>query len=80
MTSLSDSLEQYFEYLVGNKITIISEIQESPDGEYYTFRYCLFYNYTETDIAEINKKDYIKWKSQVKIIYKNGKQRQFRHF
>ena len=60
MINLSDSLEQYFEYLVGNKITIIGEIQE--DGEKYTFRYCLFYDYTETDNAEINKKDYIKWK------------------
>ena len=62
MINLSDSLEQYFEYITGNKITIISEIQETPDGEKYTFRYCLFYDYTETDVAEINKKDYIKWK------------------
>ena len=62
MINLSDSLEQYFEYITGNKITIISEIEETPDDEKYTFRYCLFYDYTETDVAEINKKDYIKWK------------------
>lgn len=62
MINLSDSLEQYFEYITGNKITIISEIQETADGEKYTFRYCLLYDYTETDIAEINKKDYIKWR------------------
>lgn len=60
MTSLSDSLEKFLEYLAGNKITIVSEIQETP--ETYIFRYCLFYDYTETDIAEINKKDFIKWK------------------
>lgn len=63
---MESSLEQYFEYITGNKITIVSEIQETP--ETYIFRYCLFYDYTETDIAEINKKDFIKWKSQVKSL------------
>lgn len=62
MIDLYILLEEYFEYLTGNKITIICEIHETSDGEYYTFRYCLFYNFTETDVAEINKKDFIKWK------------------
>lgn len=39
--------------------TLISGIEESE--EYYTFRYCLFNDFTETVKAEINKKNFLKW-------------------
>nr|DAK47319.1 MAG TPA: hypothetical protein [Caudoviricetes sp.] len=54
-----DFLEDYIESIVGNKVTIISGIEESE--EYYIFRYCLFNDFTETVKAEINKKNFLKW-------------------
>lgn len=54
-----DYLEDYIESIVGNKITIISGIEESE--KYYTFRYCLFNDFTETVKAEINKKNFLEW-------------------
>ena len=55
----TDFLEDYIESIVGNKITIISSIEESE--KYYTFRYCLFNDFTETVKAEINKKNFLDW-------------------
>lgn len=52
-----DFLEDYIESIVGNKITIISGVEESE--KYYTFRYCLFNDFTETVEAEINKKNFL---------------------
>lgn len=68
MIGLDILLEQYFEYLTGNKITIISEIQETGNltEKNYTFRYCLFYDFTETGDAEINKNQFKKWKIESK--------------
>lgn len=60
-----DFLEDYIESIVGNKVTIISGIEESE--EYYTFRYCLFNDFTETAKAEINKKIFFKWVEKQKI-------------
>nr|DAE86583.1 MAG TPA: hypothetical protein [Caudoviricetes sp.] len=55
----TDFLEDYIESIVGNKITIISGVEESE--KYYTFRYCLFNDFTETVKAEINKKNFLEW-------------------
>lgn len=68
MESLEQYLEEYFEHLTGNKITIISEIQETGNltEKNYTFRYCLFYDFTETGDAEINKNQFKKWKTKSK--------------
>ena len=60
-----DFLEDYIESIVGNKITIISGIEESE--EYYTFRYCLFSDFTETVKAEINKKNSLNWVKERKL-------------
>ena len=56
-----DYLEEYFQFLEGNRITIIGDIEESDES--YFFRYCLYDNYTETGDAEINKEDYLSWLS-----------------
>lgn len=56
-----DYLEEYFQILEGNRITIIGDIEESDES--YFFRYCLYDNYTETGDAEINKEDYLSWLS-----------------
>ena len=54
-----DFLEDYIESIEGNKITIVSDIEE--DEETYSFKYCLFNDFTETAIAEINKKEFLEW-------------------
>ena len=54
-----DYLEDYIEYIEGNKVTIVSGIREND--EMYSFKYCLFSDFTETSIAEINKKEFLKW-------------------
>lgn len=54
-----DYLEDYIESIEGNKITIVSGIEEN--GEMYSFKYCLFDDFTETSIAEINKEEFLKW-------------------
>ncbi len=54
-----DYLEDYIESIEGNKITIVSGIEEN--GETYSFKYCLFDDFTETSIAEINKEEFLKW-------------------
>lgn len=56
-----DYLEEYFQFLEGNRITTIGDIEESDES--YFFRYCLYDNYTETGDAEINKEDYLSWLS-----------------
>lgn len=32
----------------------------------YSFKYCLFDDFTETSIAEINKKEFLKWVDEQK--------------
>lgn len=59
-----DYLEDYIESIEGNKITIVSGIEEN--GETYSFKYCLFDDFTETSIAEINKKEFLKWVEEQK--------------
>lgn len=59
-----DYLEDYIESIEGNKITIVSGIEEN--GETYSFKYCLFDDFTETSIAEINKKEFLKWVDEQK--------------
>jgi len=59
MSKIIDFLEEYFQFCEGNKITIISDIRENHST--YTFRYCLFFDYTETGDAEINKGDFNEW-------------------
>jgi hypothetical protein len=61
-----DFLEDYFESIDGNKITIVSGIEEND--EMYSFKYCLFSDFTETSIAEINKKEFLKWVEEHKMI------------
>lgn len=51
-----DYLEDYIESIEGNKITIVSGIEETD--EMYSFKYCLFDDFIETSIAEINKKEF----------------------
>lgn len=53
-----DYLEDYIESIEGNKVTIVSGIEENY--EMYSFKYCLFSDFTETSIAEINKKEFLK--------------------
>ena len=54
-----DFLEDYVESIVENKIKIISSIEESE--KYFTFRFCLFNDSTETVKVEINKENFSKW-------------------
>ena len=65
-----DYLEDYFEFIEGNKITIISNIEEND--EMYSFKYCLFDDFTETSIDEINKKEFLKWVEEKKIKHGNS--------
>lgn len=67
-----DFLEDYFEFIEGNKITIISNIEEND--EMYSFKYCLFDDFTETSIAEINKKEFLKWVDEQRKKNKTWKQ------
>jgi hypothetical protein len=61
-----DFIEDYFEFIEGNKITIISSIKENETT--YSFRYCLYSDFTETGEAEINKSEFLKWvKEQEKL-------------
>lgn len=59
MSKFIELLEDYFEFREGDKITIISEVEENE--ETCKFRYCLFWNFTETGDSEISKKDFVKW-------------------
>lgn len=58
MINTFDYLEDYIESIECNKITIVSGIEEND--EMYSFKYCLFDDFTETSIAEINKKEFLK--------------------
>lgn len=60
-----DYLEDYIESIEGNKVTIVSGIEEND--EMYSFKYCLFNDFTETVKAEINKKIFFKWVEKQKI-------------
>ena len=71
-----DYLEDYIESIEGNKITIVSGIKEND--EMYSFKYCLFDDFTETSIAEINKKEFLKWVDEQKKI-KHGNSIQSRN-
>lgn len=72
-----DFLEDYFEFIEGNKITIISNIEEND--EMYSFKYCLFDDFTETSIAEINKKEFLKWVDEQRKKIKHGNSIQSRN-
>lgn len=65
-----DFLEDYIESIEGNKVTIVSGIEEND--ELYSFKYCLFDDFTETSIAEINKEEFLKWVEEKKIIHGNS--------
>lgn len=54
-----DFLEDYIESIEGNKITIVSDIKENE--VIYSFKYCLFNDFTETSTAKVNKKEFLKW-------------------
>lgn len=72
-----DYIEDYIESIEGNKVTIVSGIEEND--EMYSFKYCLFDDFTETSIAEINKEEFLKWVDEQRKRIRHGNSIQSRN-